>query len=412
MTDNSTIAVDSARYIAGETVTVTVNLKDSGGNAVSGKADILTSNTVQVPNTVQAGKWADNGDGTYTAAYTAQTAGTGLKATLKLDESNRSAESGAYEIAVGAAVAEKSSISVNRALFVVGETMTVTVTLKDTGGNGVTGEADALTGTTVQVPNAVQAGKWADNGDGTYTAAYTAQTAGTGLKATLKLEGWITSVVGKISYMIDNAPLAVGIDRISVNGYKFDAEAGFPKTGFKGAEFTLQLSRNGDVSDYTWKSDASWVSVTDGVVKFTDQGNGNKVTITGTPKNGDEEAISFNFTLEAWFINNGTTTSGDSSSGDWSDAEAFCNQSGSGYNLPTVAQVTNADKERGNPTRAVGNLWSEWGDLTTYSSSGFGIRIYLTSERQESGVPYVVSSKTGYISKAYSNPYMMCRKSL
>ncbi|EBI6355361.1 hypothetical protein DYI69_19570, partial [Salmonella enterica] len=191
---NSAIAVDKNAYTAGETLAVTVTLKDTNGNAVSGKADLLTSTAVQVPNAVLAGRWADNSDGTYTAAYTAQTAGTGLKATLKLGEWTTSLQSAAYDIAAGAAVAGNSAIAVDKNAYTAGETLAVTVTLKDTNGNAVTGKAADLTGTAVQVPNAVLVGRWADNSDGTYTAAYTAQTAGTGLKATLKLGEWTTSL--------------------------------------------------------------------------------------------------------------------------------------------------------------------------------------------------------------------------
>ncbi|EOP1617156.1 invasin domain 3-containing protein, partial [Escherichia coli] len=341
-------------------------------------------------------------------AYTAKTAGTGLKATVKLEGWSTAAESAAYAITAGAAAEAQSAIKTDKDAYKTGDSMNVTVTLKDDSGNAVSGQADLLTDATVQVPNAAQAGNWADNKDGTYTATYTAKTAGTGLKATVKLDQW-TRIIESDEYEILQS-IAMP-ESIQVNDYTFEADAGFPTTGFTGAEFTLNLSQNKDVSDYTWTSDASWVSVTNGVVKFTGKGNGSKVTITGTPKKGDEEPISFSFTLEAWFINNGTTASGDWSSGDWSDAEAFCTQSG--YNLPTVAQVTNARKKNGeHGTRAVGNLWSEWGDLTKYSSSGFETRIYLTSDRQDNGVPYTVTSTSGSIATEFVEPYMMCRKSL
>ncbi|MEG0431905.1 MAG: hypothetical protein RR615_01815, partial [Morganella sp. (in: enterobacteria)] len=71
------------------------------------------------------------------------------------------------------------------------------VTLKDAQGNSVSGQASALTADTVTVPNAsVKAGSgWTDNGNGTYTGLYVAKTAGTGLKAVLKLSDWSTGVI-------------------------------------------------------------------------------------------------------------------------------------------------------------------------------------------------------------------------
>ncbi|MCK2182012.1 hypothetical protein MUN35_20210 [Hafnia paralvei] len=72
-----------------------------------------------------------------------------------------------------------------------------------------------------------------------------------------------------------------------------------PTTGFKGAEFTLELS-NASATDYDWKANASWVSVSDGVVSFTGTGTKDKVTITGTPKSGGT-AITYSFTLSSWY---------------------------------------------------------------------------------------------------------------
>ncbi|MBF4114327.1 invasin domain 3-containing protein, partial [Enterobacter cloacae] len=76
--------------------------------------------------------------------------------------------------------------------YAAGADMTVTVTLKDAQDNAVTGASSSLTTETVTVANATQksGSSWRDNGDGTYTATYTATTAGTGLKATLRLSGW------------------------------------------------------------------------------------------------------------------------------------------------------------------------------------------------------------------------------
>ncbi|WP_273818910.1 invasin domain 3-containing protein, partial [Providencia rettgeri] len=67
-------------------IIVTVTLKDAEGNAVSGQASALTSSTVTVPNATQKANsnWVDNGDGTYTGTYVANTTGTGLKAEVKL----------------------------------------------------------------------------------------------------------------------------------------------------------------------------------------------------------------------------------------------------------------------------------------------------------------------------------------
>lgn len=180
---------------------------------------------------------------------------------------------------------------------------------------------------------------------------------------------------------------------ITVNGYTFAKDAGFPTTGFTGATFSLNLT-TGYVSDYTWVADASWVSVANGVVKFTGTGTGNKVTITGTPTSGKGKIIKYSFMLKSWFINNGST------SANWTDANAYCSTQ-SGYSLPTVEQLTN-DTWRGSglddQTRAVNaGLWSEWGRLASYPSAGFGNVYFWSSEQKSSGYHYLVYPMSGAV---------------
>lgn len=94
----------------------------------------------------------------------------------------------------------------------------------------------------------------------------------------------------------------VDLKDVTVNGYTFAKDAGFPTTGFTGANFTLNVT-DGSASDFTWTSDASWLTVTDGVVTFTGTGTGDKVTVTGTPSSGQRKIIKYSFTLKSWFIN-------------------------------------------------------------------------------------------------------------
>ncbi|SUD99002.1 Filamin/ABP280 repeat [Providencia rettgeri] len=136
---------------------MTVTLKDAEGNAVSGEASALTSSTVTVPNATPkaSSRWVDNGDGTYTGTYVANTVGTGLKASVKLTDWSSAVESTGYAITVGDAVQSTSAVVVDNTTYVAGTDITVTVTLKDAEGNAVSGQASALTDT-VTVPNATQ----------------------------------------------------------------------------------------------------------------------------------------------------------------------------------------------------------------------------------------------------------------
>ncbi|MCT4717649.1 Ig-like domain-containing protein, partial [Enterobacteriaceae bacterium H20N1] len=253
------------------------------------------------------------------------------------------------------------------AAYISGGTMQITVMLKDAAGNAVSGAASALTAETVTVANAEQKdGSWKDNGDGTYNAAYTATVAGTGLKAALKLNGW-KDQSESAAYVIK----AIVVKGFNVNGYSFKKDDGFPSTGFKGAKFSLELE-NGSASDFAWTSDTSWVSVGNGgVVTFTENGNSDKVTIIGTPKNGSGEKITWSFSLKFWYINNGETLL------NWSDADAYC-RGNADYKLPSVEQLSLS-------YRGPNALWSEWGDMSYYDGAGFAHANYWASELHDTG---------------------------
>ncbi|WP_193764431.1 hypothetical protein, partial [Hafnia alvei] len=68
----------------------------------------------------------------------------------------------------------------NAGSYVAGTEMTVTVTLKDSQGNGATGQKALLTSSAVTVANATAKadGVWTDNNDGTYSRTYIATTVG------------------------------------------------------------------------------------------------------------------------------------------------------------------------------------------------------------------------------------------
>ncbi|MFK3915293.1 invasin, partial [Enterobacter cancerogenus] len=268
---------------------------------------------------------------------------------------------------------------------------------------------------TVTVPNATlkTGSSWTDKGDGTYTATYTATTAGTGLKATVKLSGWAGPATSE-AYAItleDEAPASINTQ---ANAYTFtqtSEEGTFPTTGFTSATFTIVPKDSKKATDYNWTSDASWVSVTDGVVKFTGTGTGSKVTITGTPTSGQGKIIKYSFTLKSWFISNRDNEMS------WSAAVAYCTKQ-SGYSLPTVRQLIGNSSYYGAPRGTLGGLWSEWGDVLAYSLPGFTGVNYWSSELRSSGHPYDVNLNNGYVvfdSNDYDDDdtgYVVCRQGL
>ncbi|MGJ7119448.1 invasin domain 3-containing protein, partial [Morganella morganii] len=158
----SAIKTDKSTYTAGTDMKVTVTLKDAQGNPVSGQASVLTADTVTVPNAAlkAGGSWTETAEGTgvYTATYTAGRAGTNLKATLTLNGWSTGVSSEAYAVTAGTAAQGTSAIKTDKATYVSGTDMKVTVTLKDAQGNTVSGASSSLTADTVTVANAALKG--------------------------------------------------------------------------------------------------------------------------------------------------------------------------------------------------------------------------------------------------------------
>ncbi|WP_165906973.1 Ig-like domain-containing protein [Providencia alcalifaciens] len=199
-----------------------------------------------------------------------------------------------------------------------------------------------------------------------------------------------------------------------VNAYTFtqtSVEGTFPTTGFTGATFTIVPKDSKSTTDYIWSANASWVSVTNGVVKFTGTGTGSKVTITGAPSSGQGKTIKYSFKLKSWFINNGSPAIS------WSNANTYC-LSQSGYRIPTIEQLTNNSSSGsgpGNQSRAANaGLWSEWGNLNNYDG-GFTVHSYWSSEQRSDGQYYRVYLSNGLIYGDYVDGGEIngvCRKGL
>ncbi|WP_404837165.1 beta strand repeat-containing protein [Aeromonas media] len=173
---------------------------------------------------------------------------------------------------------------------------------------------------------------------------------------------------------------------VSVNGFTFAVDAGFPTTGFYGAEFVLNAPET--ASDYTWNSDAPWVSVDNsGTVRFISQGDASPVTITATPTSGGT-SLAYTFTITSWFRSNG------SSRVTYSEARTWCNEQQPSYQwkIPAYRLLSQAPA-----TRGVGALWREWGDMMNYGNSTFTWRGHWSSTTVSTGNYYFVYLDSGNV---------------
>lgn len=188
---------------------------------------------------------------------------------------------------------------------------------------------------------------------------------------------------------------------IAVNGYTFAIGSGFPTTGYPAGKFTLTLPAGKTATDYTWVSSQPWVTVSSaGVVSFIGEPatSTKSVKITAASQTG---MYTFNFSINSWYVfgSNHITQSA---------AATYCSQQG--LSTPSAAQTTNA-ASGGRGTRAMGTLWSEWGNLgRTVTRSDMYFWVSATSA--------IVGSTDGHNwsnygnGNAQENVEALCRKSL
>ncbi|WP_284696693.1 Ig-like domain-containing protein [Escherichia coli] len=193
----STIATDKNAYTAGDTITVAVTLKDAHGNLVEGGESLLSGDNVIVEGAVRSGGWSESA-GVYTAIWSAQMAGVSHHATLTLSEWGSSKQSESYSIHSGAPVQTNSAIRTDKTTYIAGESLTVTVTLRDEFGNPALGLTSGVIESYIDnftvggaVPDSMQ---WVEQNNGEYTMIWTAWFAEKNLVASLKLKTWATEI--------------------------------------------------------------------------------------------------------------------------------------------------------------------------------------------------------------------------
>ena len=464
---NSAIRTDKSAYIAGEPLTVTVTLRDEFGNPAFG----LTSEVIEsyidsfavggaTPDSMQ---WVEQNNGEYTIVWTAWGAEENLVASLKLKTWAAEIKSSLYGIQPGAAAKTQSTIVADKTIYIAGDSITVTVVLKDAQGNFITDGVVQLNEENVQVRNAdpIQGNNWVYNGNGQYQRQYMAHFAEANLNAQLKMAGWsdanysnnYTIKPGEVSplgsqlrirevLVVEGADLPVSallvddfgnpvdngldllddavylqnvekkegenltsfmeikgwriygqpsynilpfveVESLSVNGVKFRATDGFPETGFDGAKFTLLLTHNMKNTDYNWTAGIYGINVdSNGEVTLSVLIR-SEVTITGKPKNGKGNDVVFKFKIKKWF-----TSLGASSSNTWDIINTSCSYG----QMPSSLEL--AQRPSGGVVpRKVGTLWGEYGNLKTYGNA-FSSTDYWTST-QLMGVHEKFNPETG-----------------
>ena len=177
----STLAVSTTKPIAsGGTVTVTLTAKDANGNQELGgglKVKFALGSTATGAARGSFGKVTNSKNGTYTVTFTATTAGTNTVTATVLGQAFSSKP--AVTVVPAAVSLSKSTIAVSTSKPIpVKGTATVTLTTRDANGNQETGGGLVVT---FGLGSSAGQGTFSDvtdNGNGTYTATFTATVAG------------------------------------------------------------------------------------------------------------------------------------------------------------------------------------------------------------------------------------------
>ncbi len=133
----STVETNKSNYTVGETITITVTLRDAFDNLVTGAASQLAANgvlTVAGTDPSETGSWVESG-GVYTTTRMATIASTNQHANLQLQTWSDGVTSDRYDIQSGSPAQATSTIATDKNAYTAGETITVAVTLKDAHGN-------------------------------------------------------------------------------------------------------------------------------------------------------------------------------------------------------------------------------------------------------------------------------------
>ncbi|EIH5004112.1 Ig-like domain-containing protein, partial [Shigella boydii] len=204
----SIVETNKSNYTVGETITITVTLRDAFDNLVTGAASQLAANgvlTVAGTDPSETGSWVESG-GVYTTTRMATIASTNQHANLQLQTWSDGVTSDRYDIQSGSPAQATSTIATDKNAYTAGETITVAVTLKDAHGNLVEGGESLLSGDNVIVEGAVRSGGWSETA-GVYTATWSAQMAGDSHHATLKLSEWGSSKQSESYSIHSGAPV-------------------------------------------------------------------------------------------------------------------------------------------------------------------------------------------------------------
>lgn len=177
----STVSVSSGTVASGSTITLTLQARDAAGNAIAtgGLTVVFTASGGGSTGAISA--TTDNGNGSYTATFTAQTAGAATTIGATVNGVAVSTALPTITVRPGAPSVATSTVTVSGTTIAVGQSATLALRVRDAAGNALTTGGLAVQFTATGGTSVGTIGPVTDNGDGSYTALFTATAAGTPL---------------------------------------------------------------------------------------------------------------------------------------------------------------------------------------------------------------------------------------
>ncbi|WP_455813716.1 inverse autotransporter beta domain-containing protein [Pseudomonas graminis] len=299
-------------------------------------------------------------------------------------------------------------------------TSTLTIQLKDSDGKPISGNAERISlaikqDTTRNVPALPTLSHLKETAPGIYSAALSGTTAG---KFTL-IPGYAGDTEGDFAQLSVNVTLTAPVSQTTIVGINthldnagtdFSLTSSFPKTGFRGATFTIKLSAGVDPRQFTWTSDQSWVTVDPlGEVLFSGEPSSGSKTVTITATSAVGKTLAYTFTLESWFINSGDTMMSRNEAAD------YCARQGNGYQFPYFTRVSGADALSDDNVRGkVGRLTSEWGAMGLYGNGWKPWYYWVDGQQNDGWTSWFYVYQNGSLSNGWGSEshHALCYKAL
>ena len=177
----SVITVSADTIQSGGTSILTLQAKDSAGNNITtGGLTVIFSHTGGTSaGGIAPSPATDNANGTYTATFTGQTAGTATTINATIDGNPVTSTLPTITVISGGVSAVTSVVTSSDSVLPTGGVATLTLQAKDAAGNPITTGGGTVVFTQSGGTSSGTISSTTDHADGSYTATFTGQTAGT-----------------------------------------------------------------------------------------------------------------------------------------------------------------------------------------------------------------------------------------